>query len=93
MEEARRNAGVQSSREEEHDILKARRQTSSRGSDDSGKNRDPEDPERSEGSATGQGKMEEDDWLSMIQKPFLPGVEQRCFEYFSIAGTVTAAVL
>ena len=92
MEEARRNAGVQSSREEEHDILKTRGQTN-RGSDDSGKNRDPEDPERSEGSGTGQGKMEEDDWLSMIQKPFLPGVEQRCFEYFSIAGTVTVAVL
>ena len=92
MEEARRNAGVQSSREEEHDILKTRGQTR-RGSDDSGKNRDPEDPERSEGSGTGQGKVEEDDWLSMIQKPFLPDVEQRCFEYFSIAGTVTAAVL
>ena len=93
MEEARRNAGVQSSREEEHDILKTRRQTNSRGSDDPGKNIDPEDPERSEGSGTGQGKMEEDDWLSMIQKPFLPDVEQRCFEYFSIAGTVTVAVL
>ena len=92
MEEARRNAGVQSSREEEHDILKTRGQTN-RGSDDPGKNRDPEDPERSEGSGTGQGKMEEDDWLSMIQKPFLPDVEQRCFEYFSIAGTVTVAVL
>ena len=83
---------MQSSREEEHDILKTRGQTR-RGSDDSGKNHDPEDPERSEGSGTGQGKMEEEDWLSMIQKPFLPDVEQRCFEYFSIAGTVTVAVL